>query len=435
MHRPAIAGLAWAAIFFAVAAMARADDLQRRIDEGCRQATPSVVQWRRDFHAHPERSNCEVRTSDRVAQLLREFGVDEVKTGVAKHGVVGLIRGKRPGPTVGLRADMDALPIQEQTGLPFCSKNPGVMHACGHDAHTAMLLGAAQVLCGLRDELPGTVKLIFQPCEEGPPPGERGGASLMIEEGVLKNPDVAAMFGMHVNTEIAAGKIGYCLGPAMAAADTFSMTVTGKQTHAAQPWAGVDPIVTAAQIILAMQTIVSRKIDAREPVVVSVGMINGGQAVNIIPETVVLKGTIRTHSRDVRREVFKLMRQIVVDTAAANGAKATIDLYDGTPYVLNDPKLGRQLLPSLERAAGQDRVFETIPKMGAEDFAFYSEKVPSFFIFLGVREPSTETAEPLHSPRMMVDEAALPVGVRAYVLAAVDFLRAAGEARRPLIDH
>ena len=423
MRRLALGG--WAAIAAILIGAAAKDDepLQRRIDDACRRVTPSVIEWRRDLHAHPERSNREERTARTVAQLLREFGVDEVKTGVANHGVIGLIRGKLPGPTIGLRADMDALPIQEQTGLPFSSKNPGVMHACGHDAHTAMLLGASKVLCGLRDVLPGTVKVVFQPSEEGAPQGEVGGASLMIKEGVLKNPDVAAMFAMHTSPEDAVGKIAYCLGPIMASSDCFRITVKGKQTHAARPWAGIDPIVTASQIVLALQTIVSRKIDAREPVVVSVGQIHGGQAFNIIPETVTLEGTIRTFNADVRREVWKQIRLIATETAAASGAQAVLELSDGTPPLVNDAKLGRQLLPSLERVAGRDNLIETPPRMGAEDFAFYAEEVPSFFIFLGVRSPSTETAEPLHSPRMMVDEAALPIGVRIQVQAAVDYLK------------
>jgi amidohydrolase len=408
--------------------LASGEDILVRVDEGCRQVMPSVIEWRRDIHAHPERSNREERTARVVAQLLREFGVDDVKTGVAKHGVVGLIRGKRPGPTVALRADMDALPVEEKTGLPFASQNAGVMHACGHDMHTAMLLGAAKVLTQLRDVMPGTVKLIFQPSEEGAPNGEQGGAGLMIEEGVLKNPNVSAIFGMHVEPEIDAGKIGYVLGSAMASSDRFDITVTGKQTHGAKPWTGIDPIVASAQIIVALQTIVSRKTDAREPLVVSVTMINGGQAFNIIPETVAMVGTIRAHNPEVRREAMKQIRWIAEQTAIAHGATAAVTIEDGTSCVWNDPKLGEQMIPTLKRAATEGNAIEMKPGMGAEDFACYAEQVPGFFIRLGTRNASIGAIEQLHSPRALFDEAAIPLGVRTWVLLALDYLNAPGKA-------
>jgi amidohydrolase len=408
--------------------LASGEDLLERVDEGCRQVMPSVVQWRRDIHAHPERSNREERTARVVAELLREFGVDDVKTEVAKHGVVGLIRGKRPGPTVALRADMDALPVEEKTGLPFASQNAGVMHACGHDMHTAMLLGAAKVLIQLRDVMPGTVKLIFQPSEEGAPEGEQGGAGLMVEEGVLENPNVSAIFGMHVEPELDAGKIGYVLGSAMASSDRFGITVIGKQTHGAKPWTGIDPIVPSAQIILALQTIASQKIDARESVVVSVTMIHAGQAFNITPETVAMVGTIRTHNPEVRREVKKQIRWIAEQTAAAHGATAAITLEDGTSCVWNDPKLGKQMIPTLERAMGEGNVLEMKPSMGAEDFSVYAERVPGFFLRLGTRNASIGAIEQLHSPRALFDEAAMPLGVRTWVLLAIDYLNAAGKA-------
>jgi len=400
-----------------------AEDLLRRLDAAVKEVTPSVIEWRRDFHAHPELSNREERTSRVVAELLRQFGVDEVRTGVARYGVVGLVRGHRPGPTVALRADMDALPIQEETGLPFASQNAGVMHACGHDMHTAMLLGAAKVLTQMRDLLPGTVKLIFQPCEEGAPAGERGGAAVMVEEGVLRNPDVSAIFGMHVNPEEETGKIGYRLGIMMAAVDRFRITVTGQQSHGAMPWHGVDPVVVSAQIILALQTIVSRKVDAREPAVLSVGIIQGGLAWNIIPQQVTLEGTVRTHSAEVRRDIEKHFRRIVQQTAAAHGATATITSYDNYgPGLCNDPELGRRMKTTLERAVGAKNVVEVRPMMGGEDFARYAEKVPGLYVTLGVRNESAGAVGRLHTPRVVLDEAALPVGVRTFLLLAIDYL-------------
>jgi len=400
------------------------DDLLARVQQEVKRVMPAVVQWRRDFHAHPELSNREERTARVVAGLLGEFGVDDLKTGVARHGVVGLIRGKRPGPTVALRADLDALPVQEQTGLPFASENPGVMHACGHDMHTAMLLGAAKVLAGMRDVMPGSVKLIFQPSEEGAPVGEQGGAAVMIQEGVLRNPDVAAIFGIHVNTELDTGKIGYRYGTLLASVDRFRVTVTGKQSHGAMPWQGVDPVVASAQIILALQTIVSRKVDAREPAVVSVCVINGGRAFNILPETVQLEGTIRTHNPEVRREIEKHFRRIVQQTAAAHGATAAITAYeDYAPHVWNDLELGKRMTPTLERAAGQPNVIEVKPFMGGEDFARYAEKVPGFYVMLGVRNESAGAVGRLHTPQVVLDEGALPLGVRALALLALEYLK------------
>ena len=401
----------------------RADDVLPRLEQAVKAVTPSVLEWRQDFHAHPELSNREERTARVVAELLRQFGVDELKTGVARHGVVALIRGHQPGPTVALRADMDALPIQEQTGLPFASRNPGMMHACGHDAHTAMLLGAAKALCGLREAMPGNVKLIFQPSEEGAPAGERGGAAVMVEQGVLHDPDVAAIFGLHVNTELATGKIGYRPGTIMAAVDRFRITVTGRQSHASSPWQGIDPVVVSAHIVVALQTIVSRKVDAREPAVVSVGVIQGGRAWNIIPQTVELEGTVRTHNADVRHQIAEHFRRIVEQTAAAHGAAATITGFeDYAPAVWNDPELSRRMKPTLDRAAGQENVVEIQPMMGGEDFARYAEKVPGLYVMLGVRNEASGAIWPLHTPKMTLDEAALPLGVRTFCLLALDYL-------------
>ncbi len=404
-----------------------ADEILTRVEQLTRQVAPKVVQWRRDFHAHPELSNREERTGRVIAERLKEIGVDEIRTGVAHHGVVALIRGGRPGPTVALRADIDALPIQERTGLPFASQNQGVMHACGHDAHTAMLLGAANVLAQMRDRMPGSVKLIFQPAEEGTPPGEEGGAKLMIEEGVLRDPDVSAIFGMHVNTDLETGTIAYRFGGLLASVDRFRVTVRGKQSHAAMPWKGVDPIVASAHVITAVQTIASRKVDARQPIVVSFGIIEAGQAWNIIPEKVELQGTIRTHNADVRRQAVEQFRHIVQQTAEGLGAAAEIEFEDYGPVVWNNPELGQRALPSLVRAAGEDNVVEAQPVMGGEDFAHYAQEVPGFYVFLGVRNESIGAVHAVHTPDFMIDEAALPLGVRAYCLMALDYLRGGTE--------
>ena len=399
-------------------------DRVRKLSE---EFSPTVVQWRRDFHAHPELSNREERTARVVAQHLSEMGIDEIKTGVAHHGVVALIHGGKPGPTVALRADMDALPIEEKTGLEYASQNEGVMHACGHDVHTAVLLGTAQVLMKIRDQLPGTVKLIFQPAEEGTPLGEDGGARMMVEEGVLENPQVSAIFALHVSPELDAGKIAYRQGVFLAAVDRFHVTVTGKQSHGAMPWQGVDPIVAAAHAITAIQTIASRKIDARDPIVVSVGIIRAGQAWNIIPAEVVLEGTIRTHDPEVRRQATREFHRIVQQTAAAHGATAKIEFSDYGPALWNDPELGARMTPTIERAVGEGNLMEGEPVMGGEDFAHYAKKVPGFFMFLGVHDPSSQAVHSLHTPYVVADESALPLGVQAMTMLAVDYLT--GEAR------
>ena len=400
----------------------RADELVDRVEQLTKKAAPTVIEIRRDIHAHPELANREERTGRVIAERLKEIGVDELKTGVAHHGVVALIRGRKPGPTVALRADMDALPILEQTGLPFASQNKGVMHGCGHDCHVAMLLGAAEVLSQMRDVMPGSVKLIFQPAEEGVPPGEQGGAKLMVEEGVLADPDVAAIFGMHVNTELETGKIAYRFGGLMAAVDRFMVTIQGKQSHAAMPWKSIDPVVTSAHVITAIQTIASRKVDAREAVVVTVGIIRGGEAWNIIPEEVLMEGTIRSHDVDVRRLAVREFKQIVEATAAAHGATAEVLFDDYGPVVFNDPELGAGAKVSLQRAVGKENVVEAQPVMGGEDFAQYVGKVPGFYVFLGVRNEAIGAVHALHTPYMIVDEAAFPLGVRAHCLMALDFL-------------
>lgn len=400
-----------------------AQDLNASIQQLADQSAPQAVAWRREIHAHPERSNREEKTSQLVAAALREIGITEIQTGVAHHGVVALIRGNRPAPVVALRADMDALPVQEATGLPFASQNPGVMHACGHDAHTAILLGTAKVLFQLRESLPGSVKLVFQPSEEGPPAGEEGGASLMVKEGVLRDPEVSAIFGLHVAPDLPTGKLAYRAGGLMASVDRFTVTLRGRQSHAAMPWQSVDPIVVAAHAITAIQTISSRKIDARQPVVVSVGVIQGGQVWNIIPEQVVLEGTVRTHDKAVRVEVLRLFRQLVEQTAAAHGAQAEIEFSDYGPPVWNDPELVARMKPALVSALGEANVVESPPVMVGEDFAHYQQEIPGMFVFLGVRNEAVGAVHPLHTPLFVLDEAALPVGIRTMSQLAIDYLR------------
>ncbi|MHC4403694.1 MAG: M20 metallopeptidase family protein [Planctomycetota bacterium] len=401
---------------------AAADEIADRVERSTRKITPAVVELRRDIHAHPELPNREERTGRVVAERLGQIGVDEIQTGVAHHGVVGLIRGKRPGVTVALRADFDALPILEQTGLPFASRNEGVMHACGHDAHTAMLLGAAEVLVQMRDAMPGNVKLIFQPAEEGAPPGEQGGARLMIEEGVLDHPKVEAIFGMHVSSDLEAGTLAYRAGALLASVDRFRITVTGKQSHAAMPWKGTDPILASAHLITAAQTIASRTIDARDPVVVSFGIIRAGTAWNIIPGQVELEGTIRTHEVEVRRRAVEQFHRIARHTAEALGTKVDVEFDDYGPVVWNDPELTGKTRRSLQRAAGESHVEEAQPVMGGEDFAHYAAKVPGCFVFIGVRNEAEGIVHAVHTPQFTIDEAALPVGVRAHCLMALDYL-------------
>jgi amidohydrolase len=404
------------------------DEVAQRVEQLARQAAPKIVEWRRDFHAHPELSNCEARTAAKVVEHLKAMGIEEIRTGVAGHGVVALIRGRSLLPTVALRADMDALPITEQTGLPFASQNPGVMHACGHDAHTAMLLGAAKILVELRPQLPGTVKLIFQPAEESPPVGKAGGARQMIEENVLKDPEVSAIFGLHVNPELPTGKLGYREGALLAGADHFRITIKGKQSHGAMPWLGIDPIVTAAHVAIAIQTIVSRGIDPRKPVVVTIGTIHAGTAWNIIPGEAVMEGTIRTHDDAVRRQVLEQLGRIARHTALAHGATAEVAHSSYGAPTRNNPELVRRMTPTLDRTAEAANVIEVEPHMGAEDFAEYAQRKPGFFIFLGVCNEAIGAVHNLHTPKAMVDEAALPLGSRLLATLAIDFLR--GEARR-----
>jgi amidohydrolase len=406
-------------------------DLLAEADRLAAAVMPKVIAWRRDLHQHPELSNREFRTAALVAKELERLGL-EVRTEVAHTGVVGVLRGARSEPVVALRADMDALPVTEELDLPFASKlrstylgrDVGVMHACGHDAHTALLLGVAELLAGLRERLPGSVVFLFQPAEEGPPPGEEGGARLMIAEGALENPAPQAVFGLHVVPQLTVGTIGYRSGGAMASSDRLRIVVRGQQTHAAYPWLGVDPIAVAARIVTALHAIPARQMDVRVPSVVSIGAIHGGVRNNIIPEEVELLGTIRALDPQARRELHRRVRKTAEMIAESAGARAEVEVRDGYPVTVNDPALTRRMVPTLERVA--PRALEALPRTGAEDFSFYAQRIPGLYIWLGVRPPEVapEDAAPNHSPRFFVDEGALPLGVRALAHLALDYLAA-----------
>jgi len=393
-----------------------------QIRAAAERLAPSVVAVRRDLHAHPELSNREERTGRLVAERLRDLGL-EVRYPVAKTGVVGILRGERPGPVVALRADIDALPIEETNDLPFKSQAKGVMHACGHDAHTAILLGAAEVLSGLRSRLPGTVVFLFQPAEEGPPEGEEGGAPLMVKEGALDDPKVEAVFGLHVGSWVSVGQAGWTDGPIFASSDTFRIEVEGRTVHGAQPHMGLDPVPVAAELVQALQLIVSRQIDGRQPRVLTIGRIQGGTRFNIIADRVTLDGTLRTHDATVRSEIKARMARTVKGVAEAHGTTATLSfLDDGNPPTVNDGDLARGVgVPALERvfASGAVRVE---PQMVAEDFPSFGQKAPYFYFLLGTRNDAKGIASVNHTPRFDVDEDALPLGVRAMVTLAWQFL-------------
>ena len=410
---------------------AQASKLGAQVDRLASQVQGKVLAWRRDIHQHPELSNRESRTAELVANHLRSLGM-EVRTGVAHTGVVGVLRGGKPGPVVALRADMDALPVTEEVDLPFASKvrttyngqDVGVMHACGHDTHTAMLMGAAEVLAGMRADLPGTVKFIFQPAEEGAPAGERGGAELMIEQGVLDDPNPGAIFGLHV-LPFPAGEIRYRAGGIMASADQLRIVVRGRQTHGGQPWNGIDPIVVASQIVLGLQTITSRQVDLTAgAAVITVGAINGGIRFNIIPDSVVMLGTIRSFDTAVRNDIHQRVRRTAESIAQSAGATAQVVIDTTTAVTYNDPALMEKTLPALRAAAGASHVTLAQPVTPAEDFSRYQQRIPGVFFFLGITPPGSDPAKVAanHSTRFFVDEAALPVGVRALAHVAVAYL-------------
>lgn len=391
-----------------------------------------VIEWRRDIHEHPELSNRETETAKKIAAHLTSLGI-EIQTGVAKTGVVGILKGDNPGKVVALRADIDALPVTERNDLAFKSEvkadfmgtETGVMHACGHDTHVAILMGVAEVLSKNKDKINGTVKFIFQPAEEGPPPGEEGGAKLMIKEGVLKNPDVDAIFGLHINSAIPVGTINYKPGGTMAAVERFVVNVKGKQTHGSAPWGGVDPIYISAKIIDGFQSIISRESEiTKEAAVITVGKITSGVRFNIIPESAELIGTVRTLDPDMRELIIKRMTEMTEGLAKTYGGSATIEFQSNTAITFNDLALTAQMLPTLQHVAGQDNVKLVKATTGGEDFSYFQQEVPGFYFFLGGMTPGNIEPYPHHTPDFMIDEDGLLLGVKAMTELTVEFLNA-----------
>tara|TARA_R110002012_G_scaffold36261_2_gene102642 strand:- start:435 stop:1709 length:1275 start_codon:yes stop_codon:yes gene_type:complete len=391
---------------------------------------PKVIDWRRDFHQNPELSNREFNTAEKIASHLKSLGI-EVQTRVAKTGVVGILKGNRNGKVIALRADIDALPVTERNDLPFKStvtseflgQEVGVMHACGHDTHTAILMGVAEILSKNRDKIKGTVKFIFQPAEEGPPPGEEGGALLMVKEGVLKNPDVDAIFGLHINSSTPVGVIRYKSEGLMAAVQRFVIKVEGKQTHGSQPWKGIDPILISAKIIDGLQTIISREVDlTNEAAVISVGKITSGVRFNIIPESAEMIGTIRTLDYDMQKQITERMKEMVPDIAKTYGGTATIEIKSNTDITFNKPELVTQMLPTLKRVAGKENVQIQKAVTGGEDFSYFQNEVPGFFFFLGGMTPGNTASFPHHTPDFSIDENGMILGVKALTEMSLDFL-------------
>ena len=406
--------------------------VKERIDKKSIDLETKVINWRHDFHQHPELGNREFRTAKIIADHLKSLGI-EVQTGVAHTGVVGLLKGGKPGPVVALRADMDGLPVTERANIPFKStvtteyngQQTGVMHACGHDTHVAILMGVAEVLAGMKQDLNGSVKFIFQPAEEGAPEGEEGGAELMVKEGVLENPRVDAIFGLHINSQTEVGQIKYRPGGTLAAVDQLAITVKGKQTHGAYPWAGVDPIVTSAQIITGLQTIISRNLDLTEAAaVVTIGAIHGGIRQNIIPEEVKMIGTIRTLDESMHTKVHERIREVATKIAESAGATAEVKIDVMYPVTYNDPALTQAVLPTLESVAGKNNVILTPAHTGAEDFSFFQQKVPGFFFFLGGMPKGKKVSEaaPHHTPDFFIDDSGMLLGVKTLSRLTVDYM-------------
>jgi amidohydrolase len=400
-----------------------------RVEQEAAKVAPAVTELRHQIHQNPELSNREEKTAALIADYLRKLGLD-VQTGVAHHGVVALLKGGLPGPVVAVRADIDALPVTEATNLPFASKvrttylgqEVGVMHACGHDIHTAVQLGVASVLTAMKATLPGTVKFIFQPAEEGAPPGEEGGASLMVKEGVLQNPRPQAIFGLHTFSEMAVGDIGYSEGPALSASDTWEVKIVGRQAHGARPELSIDPIVTAAQFIQALQTIRSRTFSGQEPGVVTIGTIHGGQRPNIIPAEVVLTGTIRTFRAEMSQLAEARLRAILKGVTEAAGATGEVVRYvRGAPATINNIELTRESLPALERVVGKQHLTRVPPSMASEDFSFFANEVPGFFYRLGMVKPGTTSGDH-HTPTFLADDSSIPVGIKAMSAVILDYL-------------
>ncbi len=401
----------------------KVDKRQATIKSKVSEVEKKVIAWRRDIHEHPELGNREFRTAELIAKHLQSLGI-EVKTGVGKTGVVGLLKGALPGPVIALRADMDGLPVYEKNDLPFASKvtteyngmTAGVMHACGHDTHVAMLMGVAEILSSMKKELKGSVKFIFQPAEEGAPKGEEGGAELMVKEGALENPKVDVIFGLHIQSTMPVGNISYRPAGLMASVNDLKITVVGKPSHGAAPWSSVDPVLVSAQIVTSLQTIVSRNVNITEnPAVVTIGSIHGGNRSNIISEKVEMLGTVRTLSSEDEKLVIRRINEIATHTAEAAGAKAIVECPYSTryPVTFNNVDLTNKMLPSIEKSAGKDHVILVPPMTGSEDFSYFAEKVPGLFLFLGgmTKGKDTKTAGPHHTPEFAIDESGMNLGV------------------------
>ncbi|MFD0797360.1 amidohydrolase [Maribacter chungangensis] len=409
------------------------------LDGDYKAIEPKVIEWRRDIHQNPELGNREFKTAEKIAKHLKSLGI-EVQTGVAHTGVVGLLKGDQPGKVVALRADIDALPVTERNDLPFKStvtsefmgEKVGVMHACGHDTHTAILMGVAEVMSKNKDKIKGTVKFIFQPAEEGPPPGEEGGALLMVKEGVMQNPKVDAIFGLHINSQTPIGTIRYKSGGTMAAAQSFTIKVKGKQSHGSQPWSGIDPILISAKIIDGLQTIISRETNlTNEAAVITVGKIRSGVRFNIIPEDAEMIGTIRTLDYDMKDKLNKRMVEMVSTIAKAYGGEATCEIKDATDITYNNPELVTQMLPTLKRVAGEGNVNTQKAVTGAEDFSYFQREAPGFFFFLGGMTPGNTESFPHHTPDFKIDDSDLLLGVRALTEMSLDYLNS---DQTPILD-
>ncbi|MBM1107258.1 amidohydrolase [Aurantibacter crassamenti] len=402
----------------------------QKLDNEYAKIESKVIAWRHDFHQNPELGNREFKTAEKIATHLKSLGI-EVQTGVAHTGVVGLLKGNKPGKVLALRADIDALPVTERNDLPFKStvtsefrgEKVGVMHACGHDTHTAILMGVAEILSKHKDKIKGTIKFIFQPSEEGPPPGEEGGALLMVKEGVMEKPKVDAIFGLHINSQTPVGTILYKPGGIMAAAQIFTIKVKGKQSHGSQPWSGVDPILISAKIIDGLQTIISRETElTEEAAVITVGKINSGIRFNIIPETAEMIGTIRTLDYEMKEKLNKRMVEMVRDIAKAYGGEATCEIKDATDITFNDPALVEQMLPTMQRVAGNENVQLRKATTGAEDFSYFQREAPGFFFFLGGMTPGSTESFPHHTPDFLIDDKGMILGVKTLTEMSLDYL-------------
>jgi amidohydrolase len=421
-------------LLISLASLAQQSDLRSSVAKKADALEQKVIAWRRDFHEHPELGNTETRTAEIIAKHLESLGI-MVKTGVAKTGVVGILKGGKPGPVVALRADMDGLPVTERVNIPFASKvktpyngqEVGVMHACGHDSHIAILMGVAEVLASMKKNIPGTVKFIFQPAEEGVPAGEEGGAALMIKEAVLENPKVEAIFGLHINAQTEVGKVTYRPGGTMAAVNDMKITVTGRQAHGAYPWSSIDPIVISAQIVNNLQTIVSRNLNVTEnPGVVTIGAITGGVRSNIIPEKVEMLGTVRNFSKEDEAMFIERIKTIATKTAEAGGGTAEVKIpySNHYPVTFNDIALTEKMLPSMKATAGADNVMLKPPVTGAEDFSFFQEKIPGLFVFLGGMPKGKDPLKTAshHTPDFYLDESGFVLGVKLLSNLTLDYM-------------